>query len=380
LVDKDRRVLINQTGAVLQLEKSLPSDIRFITALRLDNHSNLGNFLSPKFALTKKIGENNFRATWARAYSMPSIFFQYANSNGIVYGNGAGIRYIPNGSKYNEASIKSTKGLEAEETNTWELGYRGKLLKKLYIDINYYNSLNMNFLSPPLPVDGRALDVNGIPVVPAIPGVITNDTLQKASFNSFFNYGKVKAYGIDIGLTYSFNTFVNFTVKYSWFGSDITTDEIKNDANKDGFVSLEEASINAPKNKIVTILGFQNLWKQKVFVNISARFTGQHDFYSGSHIGTALGKGSRGKVFWGAEPLTNEPRYYIKNFDWGPLGGFTIIDLSAGCKLNNMTSLNMGVTNLLNSKQLEFVGSPPIGRLIMFELKVHLPNSNKKQK
>ena len=81
-----------------------------------------------------------------------------------------------------------------------------------------------------------------------------------------------------------------------------------------------------------------------------------------------------GKVYWGDDAVTHQPRYYIKNFDGGPLGGFTIIDLSAGYKLNNMINLNMGITNLFNAKQLEFVGSPYIGRLISLELKVHVPN------
>jgi iron complex outermembrane receptor protein len=136
LVDKNQRIYITQTGAVLQLEKSLPWDMRFIGAARFDNHSNLGNFFSPKFALTKQIGENNFRVTWARAYSMPSIFFQYSNNSGIIFGNGAGVRYIPNGSRYSEAaSVRSTIGLMAEEINTWEIGYKGTFFKKLYIDI-----------------------------------------------------------------------------------------------------------------------------------------------------------------------------------------------------------------------------------------------------
>ena len=68
---------------------------------------------------------------------------------------------------------------------------------------------------------------------------------------------------------------------------------------------------------------------------------------------------------------------YIKNFDWGPLGGFTTIDLSAGYRPNQMIRLNMGITNLFNAKQLEFVGSPYIGRLISVELKIHVPNGSK---
>ncbi|MEJ7675193.1 MAG: hypothetical protein WKF59_21435 [Chitinophagaceae bacterium] len=54
--------------------------------------------------------------------------------------------------------------------------------------------------------------------------------------------------------------------------------------------------MNAPKNRGVAILSFQNLCKQKMFINIAARFVEQYDFYSGSQIGTAAGKGSRGKI------------------------------------------------------------------------------------
>ena len=104
LVDKDERIYITQYGSGLQLEKSLPWNMRFIGAARFDHHSNFGNFFSPKFGLTKSIGESNFRITWAKAYAMPSIFYQYANGNDVTFGNGPGIRYIPNGSRFNDAA------------------------------------------------------------------------------------------------------------------------------------------------------------------------------------------------------------------------------------------------------------------------------------
>ena len=93
----------------------------------------------------------------------------------------------------------------------------------------------------------------------------------------------------------------------------------------------------------------------------------------GFQIGTEAGNGKRGVVYGGKAP-NGQDRYYWKNFDWGPLGGFATIDLSAGYKLNQMVQFNMGITNLLDTHQIEFVGSPSIGRLIMFELKVHVPN------
>jgi iron complex outermembrane receptor protein len=124
----------------------------------------------------------------------------------------------------------------------------------------------------------------------------------------------------------------------------------------------------------------ENLCKQRLFINVSARIVQQYEFYSGIQIGTEAGEGKRGKVYGGIDPNNGQPRYYPKNFDWGPLGGFATIDFSAGYKLNQMIQLNMGITNLFDTEQIEFVGSPSIGRLIMFELKVHVPNSSKGMK
>ena len=374
LVDKEKRIYVTQYGAVLQLEKSLPGAIRFISATRFDHHSNFGNFYAPKLALVKGIGDGNFRITWGRAYAMPSILSQYAGINSFIFGNGAGIKYIPNGPKFSDpSSVKITNALKPEQVSTWEVGYKGTLAKKLYVDVNYYNGLSKNFLSPAQSIGGRALFVGDISVTqnPAFAGVVVSDTLKNASFLTYFNYGDVRAYGLDAGIKYPFNNFISLALKYSWFGSDITRDNIKNDANKDGYISLEEKSLNAPKNRGLAILSFQNMCKQKLYVNIAARFVEQYDFYSGSQIGTKVGKGKRGII---TRPgLTT----ILKNFDWGPLGGFTTFDFSGGYKFNETVSVNMGISNIFNTRQIEFVGSPSIGRLFMAELKVHVPSFKK---
>jgi iron complex outermembrane receptor protein len=221
--------------------------------------------------------------------------------------------------------------------------------------------------------------VNGFETThnPSFAGTIINDTLRNASFSTFFNYSEVRAYGLDFGLHYTFSRFFNASIKYSWFDSDITKGDLKNDANKDGYVSLEETSLNAPNHRGAVLLNFQNLYKEKIFVNLSARLVQQYDFYSANQIGTVAGEGSRGKVFGGINPANGQPRWYFKNFDHGPLGGFTTVDLSVGYRINKMTSVNIGVTNLFDTKQIEFVGSPSISRLISFEIKVHLPQDKK---
>jgi len=372
LIDSFQRIRITQYGAVLQLEKSLPWKLRFIGSTRFDHHSNFGSFFAPRFALVKGIGDGNFRITWGRAYAMPSILNQYAGINRFLFGNGKGIFYIPNGTNVHDTLLfKTTAPLKPEQVNTWEFGYKGTIAKNLFVDINYYNGLSKNFISPTITVYGRVITANGIKVThnPAFAGSARNDdTLRNAQFLTFFNYGDIRAYGLDVGLNYSFNKLISLAVKYSWFGSDITEDNIKNDANQDGYISLEEKSLNAPKNRGVVILSFQNLCKQKMFINIAARIVQQYDFYSGIQIGTAAGKGSRGKIVRpGLPPL-------LKNFNHGPLGGFTTVDLSAGYKLNKMVGISMGITNLFDTKQIEFVGSPLIKRLFSVEVKLNIPD------
>ncbi len=375
LLDKNERIYITQYGGLLQLEKSLPLSFRFIGGVRYDHHDNFGNFFSPKLGLVKGIGDGSFRITWGRAYAMPTILYQYASLQNNTFGNGEGFTYVPNGFNfYDPESIKTIAPLKPEEVSTWEFGYKGTFAKKLFVDINYYYGLSKNFLGTSKPVFGRILLVGDQEVTQANPGMIGRDSiLRNAQFSTYFNYSAVKAYGLDVGLTYSFNKFISLGINYSWFDSDITNDDMKNDANGDGYVSLEETSLNAPNHRGLINLSLENLCKQRLFINVSARILQQYDFYSGIQIGTEAGEGKRGAVPGGIGP-TGQDRNYPKNFDWGPLGGFATIDLSAGYKLNQMMQLNMGITNLFDTEQIEFVGSPSISRLITFELKVHVPN------
>ncbi|MEQ1797299.1 MAG: TonB-dependent receptor [Lacibacter sp.] len=383
LIDANEKVEITQFGGAIQLEKTLPADFKLVAAARLDNHSLFGNMFSPKLGLVKGVPGGAVRLTWGKAFAAPIILFQRASVFGLVFGNGNGVTYIPNAAKFSDATQqKTTTPLNPEEINTWELGYKGAIGKKFYIDINGYYGISKNFLSPALTVGGRALKVGDIPISTPllIPGTVTADTLKNAAFSTYFNYGQVKSYGIDVGLNYFFTDNISLAVKYSWFGSDITKNNIKNDANRDGYVSLEERSLNAPKNRLASTLSFLNLAKGKLFINLSVRWVQQYDLYSGNQISTAAGKGKRGVVYGGINPLNNQPRNYVKNFDWGALGGFTTVDISAGYKLNSMLSIGGGISNLFNTDQREFVGSPSIGRLYSVEIRAHIPNGTKSKK
>lgn len=371
----DNLITVEQIGGAVQLEKTLPAKIKIVAAARVDNHSVFGNLFAPKIALVKTVKDGSFRLTYGRANAAPIILFQSANVFGLVFGNGNGVSYVPNGANpADPAAVKVTDKLKVEQIGTWEMGYKGVISKKLYVDINGYYGRSKNFLSPAITVGGRALKVGEI-VIPTqnllLGGTVTNNVLAGAAFSTYFNYGQVDAWGVDFGLNYYFTNNISLGVKYSYFGSDITEDNIKNDANRDGFVSSEEKSLNTPKNRLAATLSFQNLMNKKLFINLSMRAVQKFDFYSGNQIATEAGAGKRGVV---TATLPNNTKVnYLKNFDYGPLGGFTTFDISAGYALSKTFTVGAAVSNVFNVKQREFVGSPLIGRLFSVELKAHIP-------
>ena len=305
LIDANQLVEVTQYGGAIQLEKTLPADFKLVAAARLDHHSLFKNMFSPKLALVKGVPGGSIRLTYGKAFAAPIILFQRASVFGLVFGNGDGINYVPNGAPL--TTTANTIPLQPEQINTWEFGYKGTVGKKLYVDINGYYSNSKNFLSPAITVGGRALSVGSIPITTPLllPGAVTGGVLSGAAFSTYFNYGEVASYGVDLGLNYYFNDNVSWAFKYSWFGSDITKDNIKNDANRDGYVSLEERSLNAPANRFSTTLSFQNMAKGKMFLNISMRWVESYDLYSGNQIGTKVGAGRRGVVYGGINPLSS---------------------------------------------------------------------------
>ncbi len=184
LADATQKVEVTQYGGALQLEKTLPADFKLVTAARLDNHSLFGNLFAPKVAVVKGVPGGAVRLTWGKAYAAPIILFQRASVFGLVFGNGSGVHYIPNGANANEAAAQSiTNPLKPEEIHTWELGYKGAIGKKLYVDINGYYGQSKNFLSPAISVSGRALSVGDIPIETTkllIPGTVMVAAVSEA--------------------------------------------------------------------------------------------------------------------------------------------------------------------------------------------------------
>lgn len=373
LVDKDQRIQLNQLGGALQVEKELPWQMRLIGALRFDHHDKLGNFLAPKLAVAKKIGEGHLRLGWAKAYAMPTLQQQYASINNSYFGNGGnGVLFIPNNTSIHDPSTyQMTDPLKPERVSSVEFGYIGQISKSFSFDVNSFYAHSHDFISTAITMPGRVISVDNISVThnPQFAGSVDeNGILSNASFTTNVNFAKVRTWGLDAGMTWVFHPNIKLAMNYTWLDSDIGEGKPENDMNNDGVISGEERSLNAPNHRGTARLIFHDLFQGKWYGMLGVRAVQQYDFHSGSQIGTKAGKGSRGMIPGG----TDGSGFIKKNFDWGPLGGFTTVDLMVGFRLREQVSLNLNITNLFNTRQIEFVGSPSIGRLMMGEIRIDL--------
>ena len=62
-----------------------------------------------------------------------------------------------------------------------------------------------------------------------------------------------------------------------------------------------------------------------------------------------------------------------RTYNYGPLGGSTTVDVSAGYRLSSYLTASAQVVTLFDTKMREFMASPFIGCLYSAELKVMIP-------
>ncbi|MEJ8804405.1 TonB-dependent receptor [Pontibacter sp. H249] len=360
LDDADGNIILNQYGAVAQVERNLNSKLRAVVAARVDYHDNYGTQFSPKAALTYAALNGSFRATYGRAYSAPSIQFQefYLNNGALaILGNGAGLT-IQN---TETGAIRTIDKLEPEKVQTFEVGYKGTPTEKLFIDLSSWYSKSEDFISPLTAVTPLAGKEKVIKKGDQDVSERSSNLLNY--YLTYLNYGNVNSWGTDFGLNYYINDFFSIGAKYSYFNSDITdTDNLDNDANGDKVVSVAESSLNAANHRYNFNFTARNLFDKKFFGSVNVRILPEYDFYSGSQIAAKENEGKRVAPF---------------NYNYGPLGGFTSVDLSAGYKFTNWLTLGGSVTNLFDTPQREYVGSPEIGRLYNVELRFDFGGKNK---
>ena len=360
MLDFDGPINVNQVGVYAQTEYKT-NGWGFLAALRVDNHDYYGSNLLPKAAITKKVGDGTFRLTYGKGMAVPSLLnLEGYLFGGLIIGNGLGFT-LSDGTKINK--------LDVETINSFEVGYKGSIDKKFYIDVNAYYNLSENFISPltQLATNGRTVTHRGDQALSTIAGANPNFVL------TYSNFGKVDTYGADLGFSYYFTDALKGIVNYSYFGRKLDKTDLLNDGNKDGKVLDTDLPINTPENKMTLGLNYST---PTFFGAIYGRYVQKYDFFSG--VSTAAktqdldGDGTIDIV---------ENAYYApaRTWNYGQLGGFTV-DLNAGYNFSNGMTLGANVTNLFDVDIREFAGSPFIKRLVSLEFRYQFDLFNKKNK
>nr|WP_321227973.1 TonB-dependent receptor [uncultured Psychroserpens sp.] len=352
---------LDQTGVYTQLEyKTTDSGWGFLLGGRIDNHQLYGSNFIPKAAITKKVKNGTFRITYGKGIAVPSILNLKGNLfGGLVLGNGEGFT-LTDGTKIQK--------LDVETINSYEIGYKGKLSDKLFIDTNAYYNQSDNFISPLRNIADAANGNN----VTHIGNQPIGDVVEGSTGSfilTYLNFGHVDTYGLDVGLNYYFNDNFRSTFNYSYFGRELDKNDLANDGNLDGQVLESELPINTPNHKFSLGVHYN---KGKFYGAMYGRYVQKYDFFSGINVAAE----TQDQDGDGVNEIV-ENAQVGRTWNYGQLGGFTV-DANAGYNFNDNLSLGLSITNLFNAKIREFVASPVIETLVSFELKYKMNFFKKK--
>lgn len=381
---KGQGITINQLGGYAQVERTFAEKWKVVLAARADNHDRYGFNFIPKAALVYLLPEGSVRLTYGQGIAAPTILNLEGNLfGGLVLGNGQGFTIRDYNIATKEVSTYKIDPLKVEKLRTFEIGYKGSIQKKLFIDVNAYHNTSENFLSPLINIGAntntsikRTVYRRGEdPLSTAIQGA--PDT-GLATVLTYLNFGKVNTYGFDLGLNYYITNQWNVGLNYSYFNFSLDENDKNNDGDKNGIVNVLDLPLNTPKHKASLALNYNN---SKFFGSLFFRWVEKYDFFSGINVAAS----ANSEIFTnlGAVPALGLPaqKYtlqenarYGRYFNYGPLGGFVNVDLSLGYRVNKMFTVAGQITNLLDNKKVrEFVAAPYIGRLYQVEFKVNLP-------
>lgn len=312
-----------QVGFYGHVEAELEETFRVVLASRADFHEIYGTQLSPKAALIfKPDPQTALRITFNRAYRSPSINDQYlyfpVSPVVIARGNGEGFRFgtvaeAPLPSQYEDGIPK----LKPEENTTLELGFKGVLATRVFLDLSGYRSRYRNFTSPLTSIGDLAsgivtLDKEGNPRA----GEVTL---------TYLNFGKQTVWGFDAGV----NVYATDRLTFKGNTSFIEAGDLETKGGLDQPFNTPGAIFNLG-------LSASDFLIEGTSLDLSLRHVSEHDFRSGVHVGTVR--------------------------------AYSVADAHLVYRTQYGIHYKLSATNLLDNAHRAFVDGPKIGRIVAAEL------------
>ncbi len=355
-VDTSFRKITNQEfGTYVGIEKKLKDNrLRLNGTIRLDKNENFDYVISPAVSVVYDVNEKNtIRASFGSAIRNPTLQDQYLHYNvgrAILKGNISGydslvttesFDFYRNQEALNRDNLEyiNIDPIQPEKVKTLEVGYRATVLKRVYLDANYYHSWYTDFIGYQL-----GLDVN------FLNSTIDNFTSIQALRVAANAEGLVTTQGFNVGANvyisdkltlngnYSYNS-INLNPGNGFLNEVMYGESIDEDAESDPIVP----AYNTPEHKF----------------NLGLKGSGYKIFKKKNHkSGFAINyKWVDAFLFEGSPQFT------------GNIEAYGLVDAQISHQIPKWhTTFKLGASNLLNNEVYQVYGGPNVGRMLYFSI------------
>jgi iron complex outermembrane receptor protein len=306
-----------EVGGYVQADYYMLDDrLRLNTAARIDDHSDYGTQFSPKAALVYTVApENNLRIGYNRAFKSPTVLESNLRIGDFVRGNIDGYTLQdPDGNVVGEISP-----LEPEEVNSLEIGYKGQLGNRVYVDAVAYNSWYTNFISP---LSGVADGANVIATEP--------DGTVIGPLFTYTNFGEATVRGVELGLNYFASDRFNLSGNVTWIDlADFEKEE-----------SAPDLNLNVPEVKLKGSATMRNVGFDNYSVSLTGRWQSAYEFQT---------------AYWNSNAMLDD----------GEIDARFVANLNVNYSIPQTgVNLQLSVSNLFNNEGTDVLGGPVRDRLI----------------
>jgi iron complex outermembrane receptor protein len=268
------------------------------------------------------------RVGYNRAFRTPTILDAYINiQTYAAYGNHAGFVI----KDMNGNVTANIPALQPEQNNTIELGYKGSIKRRLFIDLVGYYSFYDNFISPLTSVANPAKGTFAFLAdgkTPTFAG-----TMVQGALLTYSNFGKAQVAGASGGFdAWLWRDKLLFTGSASYI--HLVNFTVSNAAQK-------ELPLNVPEWNARFSLQLQDAGFRGMFVRFQGRVQEHYQFESG---------------FWNSTKPT-----FATALPNGELPNRFVGDLVAGVHFNNGVTVSGTIFDLFNDHGIDVLGAPPSG-------------------
>ncbi len=337
-------------GLYTWFEKRVMDGKLIINAIaRVDKNQNYAYNISPAASAVYKYRDNTyFRLSFSSAIRNPTLQDQYLYYNvgrAILIGNINGFNSlvtIPSLINYFDALNQDTleyfdvDPVKPEKVKSVEIGFKGTLFERLFVDASYYFSLYHDFLGYKI---GAQVSFD------SASGIINKTQVYRVSANS---PDQVTTMGFSAGLNYFMGKKFVMSGNYSW-----------NVLNRHGSVDPIIPAFNTPEHKFnIGITGRDISFDIKWFARISEKLPVIAIHNAGFSINY---KWIQGFLFEGSPQFTG----FVPTYD--------MVDAQVTYDIPRLhSSLKLGASNLLNKLRFQTYGGPYIGRIVYFSVLVDI--------